>query len=264
MTANQTKNTIPVILGPTASGKTALAIKLARHFNGEIISVDSRQIYRELNIGTGKDLNKYGDIPYHLIDIISPDQTFSVAEFQSLTEKTIKKIRNQNKFAILVAGTGLYLEAILNNYTYSKNFSQPNDSFRACKKTVIDSSHKSPSHNFLLLGIKTEKTELHQKINARVDEMIKQGLVEETKNLIKKYGTTMTPLTTIGYNEIIDYLNKKTSLEEAVSLIKLHTRQFAKRQLTWFRGMEKRNPKNKIYWVETSVEAKQLILSTTI
>lgn len=304
------------VLGPTASGKTALAVKIARKFNGEVISVDSRQIYKGMDIGTGKDIDEYISktpssphssslakrslkIPYHLINITTPDKTFSVAEFQSLAYQAINKILKKNKLPILVGGSGLYLEAILNNYQIPPILPSPLIRQQLAKQTLTDLQKKlkqlnpevykkidkknkrrliraieisknSPTPNslyspncrnyqFFLLGININKQQLHQKINQRVDKMIKQGLIVETKKLLKKYGAASTPLQTIGYKEIIDHLKNKTPLDETIDLIKLHTRQFAKRQMTWFRGIEKRNSGNKIKWVSDYSEAIKLI-----
>ncbi len=269
---------IVVIVGPTASGKTKLAVKLAQRFNGEIISADSRQVYREMDIGTGKDLKDYQQnkitIPHHLIDVINPNQKFNVAKYKKLALKTIQGILKRGKLPIVVGGTGLYISAIVDNYDIPKI--KPD--FKVRKKmtsmTLVDKvkllkkmdpaslqfmdlknprrvdralevclagykfselrQKKESIFNVLQIGIKIERQLIKERINQRVDQMLKDGLVEETKKIIKKYGLTAVPLETIGYKEMVDHLNKKTTLEQAAELIKIHTHQFAKRQMTWF------------------------------
>ena len=285
-------NNLIIILGSTASGKTKLAVKLASLFDAQIISADSRQIYAHMDIGTGKDLDEYKNIPYHLINITQPDKQFTLGQYQKLCFKTINKIHKQNKLPILVGGSGLYISSIVDNYQIpeikpnkkirlklaklslkektillkkldpaSLNFVDLNNPRRlnralevclAGQKFSQTRTKTKPPYNILILGIKKNPTSLKKIINQRVDKMISQGLVEETKALIKKYGSA-TPLQTIGYAEIIDYLNKKTTLDQAVELIKLHTRQFAKRQPNWFK-----RHKN-IKWVANATQAKKLM-----
>jgi len=317
-----------VILGPTATGKTKLAVALARKFKGEIISADSRQVYRGLDIGTGKDLAEYKlpprskdleifqtlplikgekkrrSIPHHLIDIVKPMTEFNLAKFKKLALKEIHNIIKRGKLPILVGGTGLYISAIVNNYDIPKI--KPAKKIRA-KLEKLNKSNKlkmlkkldpaalefldvknprridralevclagykfseirkkaKPLFNVLPIGIRLPKNILNKRIDARVDKMIKNGLLEETKKLIKQYpprwrvgGQYPAPLQTIGYAEIIDYINKKTTLNQAVNLIKLHTRQFAKRQMTWLKGMEKRGVK--IHWLNRQKTIKKII-----
>lgn len=286
-------NKLIIILGPTATGKTQLAVNLAGHFNGEIISADSRQIYKGMDIGTAKDLKEYKKIPYHLIDIKQPNQQFTLAQFQKMAFKKIKEIQKKDKLPLLVGGSGLYISSIVDNYRIPSI--KPNqalrkklDSLSQSEKikmlirldpdslAVVDiknsrrlnraleiclsghqfsrsrTKNKSP-FAILQLGLTLPKQTLDKKINQRVDQMIQAGLIPETEKLIKKYGASSAPLQTIGYAEIIDYLNKKTTLEEAVQLIKTHTRQFAKRQTTWFK-----RDKN-IHWLANSSPAHKLI-----
>ncbi len=284
-----------VILGPTAAGKTKLAIQLAKQFNGEIISADSRQIYRGLDIGTGKDLTAYqtANINYHLIDILPPDQQFSVAEFQKISVKKIKAVQQKNKLPFLVGGTGLYISAVIDNFKIPSAAPDPSlrqkiarmplqEKINYLKKTdpaaleIVNTNNPrrlnravevclsgkkfsqlrqtgQPLFNTLQVGIKLSREQLQYKINQRVDKMLQQGLVTETQKLLKHYGPTDILLNTLGYSEIIDYLNKKTDLTQAVELIKLHTRQYAKRQLTWFKR-DKR-----IHWIDNPRQAKKLI-----
>ena len=235
------------IIGPTATGKTKLAVSLARKFKAEIVSADSRQVYRGMDIGTGKDMAEYGrgknKIPYHLIDIVNPVTQFNVGKFKKKAAGAINKILSQNKIPFLVGGTGLYISALIDNYQF------PNLSSRPAKGKA--------QYQTLQIGLTYPKKILDKKIERRVDEMIKNGLINETKKLVKKYGKNSAPLQTIGYAEIVDYLNKKTTLDQAVNLIKLRTRQFAKRQMTWFAG---HGGKDKhIHWVKNQQEAEKLI-----
>ncbi len=284
-----------VILGPTAAGKTKLAVRLAQNFKGEIISADSRQIYYGLDIGTGKDLNAYQQtkINYHLINIIPPDQQFTLAEYQRLAIKKIKALNKNKRLPFLVGGTGLYISAIIDNFkipsvapnpslrqtinqmdkqkkiNYLKkidplalkiiDINNPRRLNRALEiclngKTFSQTRHQNKVlFNALQIGIQLSTEQLRKKINQRVDIMIKNGLIQETQQLLNQYGPTDVIKHTLGYSEIIDYLNKKTSLAQAVELIKLHTRQYAKRQITWF----KRD--RRIHWINNYQQAKNLI-----
>jgi len=289
-------NSLPkliVILGPTATGKTQLAVRLAQQFNGEIISADSRQIYKNMDIGTGKDLNAYKNIPYHLIDITTPDKQFTLADYQSSAIKKINAVIKKNKLPFLVGGTGLYISAIINNFNIPAIAPKPSlrqkitqmsqqEKIACLKKTdplaleIIDINNPrrlnraveiclngkkfsqlrqtgKPLFNVLQLGVKLPTEQLKRKINQRVDNMLKHGLIKETQKIIKQYGQNSQPLNTIGYVEIISYLNKKTTLEQTVALIKTHTRQYAKRQMTWFKRDQR------IRWVNGYQPAEKLI-----
>ena len=300
------KNELPkliVILGPTASGKTKLAVKLAMKFNGEIVSADSRQVYQEMNIGTGKDLAEYiiktqkrkiqKQIPCHLVDIVKPNTEFNLAKYKKSALKAIKDIYTRGKIPFLVGGTGLYISALIDNYKIPKvkpnkkirnklqklnqlekiemlkkldprcfDFIDVNNPRRVDRALEVCLSGKKfsqtrkkgqPIFNALQLGLTLPRKVLEQKINKRVDKMIKNGLIDEVKNLIKKYGKGSAPLQTIGYAEVIDYLEGEQALDKTIELIKTHTRQFAKRQITWFKR-DKR-----IKWVKNQKEAEKLI-----
>ncbi|HOZ36631.1 MAG TPA: tRNA (adenosine(37)-N6)-dimethylallyltransferase MiaA [bacterium] len=288
---------IVVILGPTASGKTKLAVSLAQKFNGEIISADSRQIYRGMNIGTGKDLNEYriqnSTIPYHLIDIKNPNQKFNVANYKKLALAKIKEITQRGRLPFLVGGTGLYISALVDNYQIPKikpdvkirkklaslslpakqkmlkrldpisfktiDLKNPRRLDRALEVCLSGQKFSAlkkvaePLVDPLLLGLDIPREKINQKINARVEHMIQSGLIQETKTLIKKYGSAAVPLQTIGYQEIINYLNHQSTPEQALNLIKTHTHQYAKRQMTWFRRNQR------IHWLTKPSEAQKLI-----
>lgn len=235
------KKSIVVIVGPTASGKSKWAEKLAQEFNGEIISADSRQIYKGMDIGTNKS-------PAHLIDIINPGDDFSVVQYQKLCLKKIKEIYKRNKLPILVGGTGLYVQSITDNLQFPK--AKPNKKLRKklekklerkeIRKLEVMLAGASPGakgpdlFNILQIGILVNKDNLYKRINKRVDEMIELGLLEERekiKNLPK----------TIGY------------FENNIDKIKTNTRRYARRQMTWFKR-DKR-----IKWVKTYSQAKKLI-----
>ena len=282
-----------VILGQTATGKTELAVKLAAKFKAEIISADSRQIYKDMQIGTGQDLKKYKHIPYHLINLIPPNQQFSLAEYQKKCLQKIKQVQARGKLPFLVGGTGLYISAVVDNYQIPAVKPDPRikaklaklnkkDKIKMLKKLdnaalnfvdidnprrleralevclsgqkFSESRKKNKSiFNILQIGIKKPRQKLNSLIDQRVNKMIKQGLINETKKIIKKYGLKSIPLQTIGYAEIIDYLNKKTTLSEAVELIKIHTHQLAKRQMAWFKRDKHIN------WITNYNQAEKLI-----
>lgn len=279
-----------VILGPTGTGKTDLAITLAKKFGGEIVSADSRQIYKEMAIGTAKPTKKeIKAVPHHLINIVKPDKNFNVALYKRKALKTIKQIHKKEMVPFLVGGTGLYISSIVNNIDFPKV--KPSKKLRNQleKKTakqlfeiykkldpkgakVIDKNNKrrlvraievckitkkpfwqqrqkqEPLFEVLQLGIKVPKKELEKRISKRTDEMFKFGLEKEVKRLNKKYSKSPL-LQTIGYQEWFENKNKKEIKED----IKMHTMQFAKRQMTWFKKDKRIN------WTRNYKKAKRLV-----
>ena len=272
-----------IVVGPTASGKSDLAVKIAKDFNGEIVSADSRQVYKDMNIGTGKITKKeMKGIPHHLLDITTPKKQITVAQFKEQALKKINEIQKKNKIPILCGGTAFYIESInmsipqvkpdpklrkqLEEKTTEQLFKQLKklDPRRAetiesknkrrlvraleivlkTQKTV-PKIKKQQDFNILYLGIKKPLKELEKRINQRTDKMVKQGLENEAKRLIKKYGWTNVLKNTIGYQEFQE--------PNPIEKIKLHTYQFAKKQLTWF----KRN--KKIHWLNNYQQIKKLI-----
>jgi tRNA dimethylallyltransferase len=282
-----------VILGPTASGKTDLAIKLAKKFNGEIVCADSRTIYQGMDIGTAKPVPKIRNskskirngyiikgVSHYLIDIVKPNQNFTVAQFKKMAIKIIKDIQQRKKIPFLVGGTGLYISAIVDNleipavrpdknlrkklesqakkygsdYLYkklikldpeAKNFIQKENLRRVIRALEVCLKLKKPFSQLrkkggplfkiLQIGIKIPRKKLYQRINQRVEQMIKMGLVDEVKKLSKKYSLNLPSMSAIGYREIGLYLQNKISLNQAIELIKKNTRHYAKRQMTWFK-----------------------------
>ncbi|WP_017144820.1 tRNA (adenosine(37)-N6)-dimethylallyltransferase MiaA [Fusobacterium animalis] len=266
-----------VIAGPTGVGKTKISIDLASELNAEIISSDSAQVYKGLNIGTAKITEKeMQGIKHHLIDIVEPISKYSVGNF----EKDVNKILNQNpeKNFLLVGGTGLYINSVTNGLSilpeadkktreylstldnqtllelalkYDEEATKeihPNNRVRLERVVEVflltgqkfsELSKKNIKNNnfkFLKIALERDRKNLYDRINKRVDIMFEQGLVDEVKNLYKIYGEKLYKLNIIGYNEIIDYINGKISLDETSYRIKLNSRHYAKRQFTWFKA----------------------------
>ncbi|MBN1363928.1 MAG: tRNA (adenosine(37)-N6)-dimethylallyltransferase MiaA [Syntrophaceae bacterium] len=277
------KNLI-VILGPTASGKTRVGVRLAYDFNGEIISADSRQVYRNMNIGTGKDLNEYvingRQIPYHLIDVVEPEDEFNLFEFQKRFYEIFKGIHGRNRLPVLVGGTGLYLESVLCEYDMPEaplNGETRNDLRRKTKdklqkilcglkpqlhnRTDLDDTERliraieierarnvrnqkkkeKPKIEAGVFGVKWERNALRSRITKRLEERLKQGMVEEVSGL-QCAGLSWKKLESFGleYRFISQYLQKKITFDEMKNKLNIAIHQFAKRQETWFRRMEKK------------------------
>ena len=275
------KNLI-VILGPTASGKTHLASKLAYDLQGEIISADSRQVYKNMDIGTGKDLNQYiingRRIPYHLIDIVAPENEFNLFEFQYRFYKIFNELIEKKILPVLVGGTGLYLESVLTGYNmphapmnqelrkclYRKSKDELQKILLALKpqlhnKTDLEDSERliraieierarsikdqpqKPDIDAVVFGIRWERSTLRQRITARLKERLEQGMIEEVMKL-HTAGLTWTKLESFGleYRFISQYLQRKISFDEMTNKLNTAIHQFAKRQETLFRRMEKK------------------------
>lgn len=274
------KQKVLVIIGPTASGKTKLSIELAKLFNGEIISGDSMQIYKELTIGTAKVTpEEMEGIPHHLIDYKTFDETFSVSEFQMVVRQCIEDISSRGKLPIICGGTGLYIRAALYDYkfddhprdeSFKKRYESydneqlhayletidpisakdihPNNRVRVLraieifettgvpKSKAIEADLSRPLYDVYALGLDLEREELYQRIDQRVEKMVASGLIDEFKQVMSLGATSeMQSMKAIGYQELFDYISGNKSLDEVVSLIQLHSRRYAKRQMTWFR-----------------------------
>lgn len=276
-TSNENKPDVIAIVGATASGKTAYSIELAKEIDGEIISADSRLVYKGFNIGAAKPtIEERQGIPHYMIDIVEPDFEYSAGLYKQQAKKIINDIIKRGKTPIIAGGTGLYIDILLKNYDLpqieaDKNLREElkklskeelynrlieldsaagdiidkNDSKKIIRaieiikttgKSLKNSRGIKPSeYNIKWIGKNFDRKTLYERIDKRVDIMIENGLVEETKGLLDKYGDIPNITSTIGYREISGYLYDKYSLEEGIALLKKNTRNYAKRQLTWFR-----------------------------
>lgn len=244
-----------VIVGETASGKSALALEVALEYNGEIICADSRTIYKGMDIGTAKpSLEDQKLVKHHLLDIITPDVKFSVADFKGLTHATIEHIRQRGKLPIMVGGTGLYVDSVLYDYQFSSPQAERDEQNpRHLKKTTDSARSTTPRGQTLVIGLQIERDELEQRISRRVDQMFVDGLLDEAKAVSGRYGWQAPGLQTIGYKELqAVFAGEQTQVQAAQQIIK-STIAYAKRQRTWF----KRN--KSIHWVNNSNNAKTLV-----
>ncbi len=274
------KINVITIVGATASGKTAYAIELAKKIDGEIVSADSRYVYKGFDIGTAKPTKEEQEgIPHHLIDIVEPEFEYSAGLYKKDASKIIQEIHSRGKTPIVTGGTGLYIDILLKNYDLPQieaNHSlrdelkqlDTEELFAKLKKMDIEASEiidqndrkkiiraieiiqatgkplketrgieESP-YTIEWIGKNHDRKTLYARIDKRVDIMLEMGLIDETKNLLKKHGSIPNLVNTIGYREITSYLNGNCTLEEATELLKKNTRNYAKRQLTWFRRNE--------------------------
>ena len=278
------KPTVVVIGGPTASGKSKLGIELAKQINGEIISADSMQIYKDMNIGTAKvTLNEMEGIKHYMIDFLSPEERYSVSDYKKTAEKYIETIIKNGKTPIIVGGTGLYIDSLIYGIEFSKEeFDEqyreelnkiadngnldklyeaalkidpiamqkisPNDKKRIIRvleiynktgKTKTEQDIKSRKnevkYDYKVFAIDIKREVLYDRINKRVDVMIDKGLIEEVKEILKKYKTFPTAMQGLGYKEVVEYIEGNISKTEMIDKIKQKSRNYAKRQLTWFR-----------------------------
>ena len=275
---------VVVICGPTASGKTALSIELAKKIDGEIVSCDSMQIYKDMNIGTAKPTKKeMGGIKHYLLNYVSPTQRYSVADYKADAKKAIKEILDKGKVPIVVGGTGLYVDSLIYEIEYpniefdeeyrtklekevrenglnelylkakeidpiaiekiscndKKRILRILEIFKATGKTKTEVEQESrknePEYDYKVYALLWDRNKLYNRINFRVDIMMKQGLIDEVKNILNKYDTFPTAMQGLGYKEVVQYLNGECTKEEMVEKIKKETRRYAKRQMTWFR-----------------------------
>lgn len=228
------------IVGPTASGKSELALKLTLKYNGQIISADSRAIYKGFDIGTAKpSKTDQAKVRHYLIDIVEPTEVFSVAQFKTLANQAIQTIERSGHLPFLVGGSGLYIDAVLFDYQF--------------RGTINMIDRKKLKKDTLILGLNPNRPLLKQKIAQRTDTMLNKGLVQEVKKLLEIYGRENPLFTTIGYDSIVKFLNQKLTLAQARDEIIKETADLAKRQVTWL----KRNPY--IYWIKSQSQAEKLI-----
>lgn len=271
---------IIVIVGPTGVGKTKLSIELAKRYNAEIINADSMQVYRGLDIATAKikEQEKEGII-HHLFDICDIDEVYTVYDYQKDCRNEINKISNNSKNVIIVGGTGLYIKAALYDYQFKKEINLNNydnltneeilskikDYDVNCdihvnnrkrlirllnkyeQNLITEKNGNKPLYKFIMIGLTTDRENLYNRINLRVDAMVKKGLIEEAKLLYDKNVNSKAIQTAIGYKELYPYFDNKCTLEESLELIKKNSRHYAKRQYTFFN-----NQFDNIYWVNTN------------
>ena len=280
------------ILGPTASGKTPLAAALAHEVGGEIISADSRQVYRRMDIGTGKDLADYQDVPYHLIDICEPGTKYNLFQYQQDFLDAYNNIIGRGKQPILCGGTGLYIEAVLKGYELSpvpqnpelrqrlegKSLDELTEMLRELKAkngsvmhntTDVDSCQRAiraieieeynlqtptpkrvlPPIDSLIIGVDIDREERRKKISRRLKARLEEGMIDEVKGLLSE-GIAADDLIYYGleYKFVTEYVTGKISYDEMYTRLEIAIHQFAKRQMTWFRGMERRG--FTIHWIE--------------
>ncbi len=288
------------ITGPTASGKTPFAAALAHELDGEIISGDSRQVYRKMDLGTGKDLDDYVvngvAVPYHLIDIADPGEKYNVFEFQRDFLHAYQEIKERKKFPVLCGGTGMYIESVLKGYQllpvpenpelreslsgksleeltellgrYKKlhNHTDVDTVKRAIRAIEIEVYYREqpvehrhfPQINSLLVGIHIDREERRKKISNRLQQRLEAGMVEEVEKILDS-GVKPEDLIYYGleYKYLTLYLTKELSYREMVRQLEIAIHQFAKRQMTWFRGMERRG--FRIHWLDASVPTNKKI-----
>ncbi len=290
-----------IIQGATASGKTGWAIRLARRFSFEIISADSRQVYRRMDIGTAKaSAEELAAVPHHMLDLVEPDQNYTVADYVKTARSLAAKIYRRGKLPCVVGGTGLYIQALVGGLaevpeadeelrqqlrtreehqgqgTLYRELQQvdpesaarihPNNlvkiirALEVCQLSGHKMSDLQQQHQFsdscfspLYLAPKWPKEILHQRIAERTRFMLEQGLVEETQALVSDYGENLKNLQTLGYREVLAYLQGEFSLAETEARIALQTRRYAKRQMTWFRKV------SQTIWVDSCQESGKVI-----
>lgn len=280
MKTSSVKTKILMIGGPTATGKSALAVALARHFDGEVINADAYQIYRGMDIGTAKVTSEeMKGVPHHLVDIVDPSTPFSVARFKTLAQAAIVDIASRGKLPILVGGTGFYLNALRLNLPLggeappSPYRQQLNDKLAAQGATVLweqlqkldpaaaakiprgnsrrviralEVVHETgqlfsaqpvpqPFYDALVLGLTTDRSRLYARIDARVEQMVAAGLVNEVQRVVAQAGVDAQALKAIGYKEMVPYLKGSATFPDTIAAIQQHSRHYAKRQLTYFR-----------------------------
>lgn len=282
------KESLFILIGPTAIGKTKVSVELAKILNGEILSADSMQIYKYMDIGTAKiKKEEMEDIPHYLIDIVSPDEEFTVSNYKENAKKIISKINSKRKLPMVVGGTGLYVNSLIYDLNFTKVPSDirireeldslankygneflhsklekidkvsaekiyANDRKRVIRAIEIykmtgkpmsihNENFRKPNneYNLTMIGLNMDRKKLYDRINTRVDLMFQEGLIDEVKSLLSMgYTKELVSMKGIGYKEVIMYLDGSITLDESMEMIKKGSRNYAKRQLTWFRRNE--------------------------
>ena len=289
------------ILGPTASGKTPVAARLAAEIGGEVISADSRQVYRRMDIGTGKDLADYGAVPYHLIDIREPGTKYNLFEYQQDFFDVYQQIRSRGAVPVLCGGTGLYIEAVLKGYHLSpvpqnqalrdslegKSLAELTEMLKELKArngsnmhntTDVDSCQRAiraieietynlehpmprrelPPVESLIIGINIDRELRREKITRRLKARLEEGMVDEVRALLDE-GIPAEDLIYYGleYKFVTEYLTGQLTYDEMFNRLEIAIHQFAKRQMTWFRGMERRG--FQIHWIDATLPMEQKV-----
>ena len=257
MATTASRPKLVAIVGPTASGKSNLAMKVAKAFDGEIISADSRTIYKELNIGTAKPSIEDRRVVGHWgIDLVRPDEAYNVSQFKSYAEEAIRDIQKRGKLPILVGGSGLYVDSIIFNYEFSGPEAERSEQNPRHLKNGDSSDREKIRPSTLIIGLQIPKEDLRRRIQERVGQMIKNGLVEEVKRVANKYGWQAKALQAPGYRALRGYIEEGMSLDNATELFINNDLNLAKRQRTWF----KRNLH--IQWFSSADEAYKFISRT--
>ena len=303
MTAAGHARPLIAIVGPTAVGKTALALRLADELSVEVVSADSRQVYRYMDIGTAKPTAQERQrVKHHLLDIVDPDESFTLVQYQQLAYAAIDDVQHRGRIPLLVGGTGLYVKAVLEGlsiphvepdqelreqlyaeaeaegYEVLHNRLRELDPvaaeridarnvrrvvralevcYRAGKPVSSLQNVSPPPYHILRIGLTTPRDQLYQLIDERVDRMLAAGLVEEVRSLVQRgYGYDLPAMSGLGYRQIGMYLRGEASLEEAVALIKRHTRRFVRQQANWFRADDPQ-----IEWFDVSKAAFEAVLA---
>jgi len=288
------------IVGPTAVGKTGLAVQLGKRFEVEVVSADSRQVYRYMDVGTAKPSPEQRRcVPHHLVDIVAPDQPISLAEYQELAHRAITAVLKRGRLPLLVGGTGQYVWAVIENWLVPRVPPQPSlrrclecearrkgprslharlravdpkaamkihpnnvrrviralEVFEVTGRPISEQQGKGPPrYRSLVIGLTGSRCWLYKQADARVDRMLEQGLIEETRELLASgYSPDLPALSSLGYKQIIDYLQSKCSLQEAICAIKSETHRFIRQQYTWFRENDQR-----IHWFKQPVDSVEV------
>lgn len=281
----QSSPPLVVIVGQTASGKSALGMQLAQKFDGEIICADARTVYRGMDIGTAKPTKKNrATARHHMLDIAAPDKQFTAAEFKKRANNIIHDIHKRNKLPIMVGGTGLYIDSVIFDYKFPPkgdttlrgelaklsvealqeevlkreielplNERNPRHLIRAIETGGVATARSELRSNTLVIGLQLAREELHQRISQRVDEMVQAGFEDEVRDLLEKYGYGAEALQAPGYKAFAEYIAGHISSEEARALFIRNDMQLAKRQRTWF----KRN--KSIHWLSDPKQAVDIV-----
>ena len=301
-----TDKIIPFIVGPTAVGKTRIGIELSQKLGAEIISVDSRQIYKKLDIGTAKPTaEECGQVPHHLIGLVEPDQRISAGKYRKLALEKVQKLLNNDILPLFVGGSGMYIRAVTQGFFKGSRTDQKvrehlkkeleekgkhqlyarlqeidpdyaakihvNDTKRVTRALEIyringkpptklyEEQKKNPPFSHIIMGLKMDRDRLYERINSRVDKMIEAGLIEEVKQLRNQgYGEVFNRIKTVGYYEINQYLEGEIERQVAIENIKQNSRQYAKRQLSWFRNQ------TNTHWIKIDDKSRKEVVEELI